>query len=783
MNIHKMAIFLNLHNKIVLDLFRSSMLNRIVFIFISILSVANSFAYNPPTPLGGWRIHLPYRNINCIEETPDKIYCAAEFGMFSYDKADGSTERLSPINGFSGYLVEDLAYDETSGTLIIAYSDCKIELIRNKTITKNDDIYSKTILGAKKINHINIIGNIAYLSTTFGLLEFDFIKNEIRNSYLNIGSGGTVINVLASCILNDSLYISTNTGVYRGSLDSKVNLGISTNWFLAKSASIGSSHLAAYNGMLFAEIDSQIYKYKNKTWNLYDPTPKAIVTNIDVNHNKLLIGVYSKYIITEDINGNISYTSVNVLNECLLESGGNYAYASPINGLARIVDGNEFYYFPNGPSSNSSFNIFTAYNKLWVTSGSIRVTTYAPTFNGYKYYNFNDFEWKSSENTPLTLPLYDYTHACFQKSTNRLYIGTHGKGLLQMNNGEPAKVWDENNSPLKGRAGLYTIISGLATDSRNNLWVSNFDVDSCLHMINTSGKWTSYKLPTSMAGKIAIDSRNNKWILTPKASIGIIAFNDKNTADPNDDVIVQINTNKGSGNLPSSNVNDIAFTKSGELLIGTDQGYVKIRAPSNAFNPNAKSGDYDAQRVIVSVETGTNLGGYLLGSEIINCIVVDGGDRRWFGTNRGAWLYDSDGETLLHHFTKDNSPLMSDNVTSIGIYENTGEVFFGTDQGIVSFRSDALPASKELSELKIYPNPVKPEYNGEISITGMPDNTLVKITDINGRLVNQTYSNGGMAVWSGNNFDGIRVATGVYLVFCINQDGTETQAGKILFVN
>lgn len=441
--------------------------------------------------------------------------------------------------------------------------------------------------------------------------------------------------------------------------------------------------------------------------------------------------------------------------------------------------GPEMYFYPNGPRSNTSYSMVNAYGNLYVTAGGMRVTTYAPTFNGEKYYYFNNFEWTNSPENPLTFPLYDYTHSAFSKQYNRLFIGTHGKGLLQMDNGEPKKVWDETNSPLRGRLNLYTIISGLALDSRSNLWVSNFDVDSSLHMLSASGKWTSYKMPSSMTGKIAIDNKNNKWILTPQAGLGIIAFSDKNTIDPNDDIKIVLNINKGTGNLPSANVNDIAFTKSGELLIGTDQGFAKIRTPQNVFG----KGDYDAQRVIISVEANSNLGGYLLGSEVINCITVDGGDRRWFGTSSGAWLIDSDGETILKHFTKDNSPLMNDNVTSIAIMESTGEVFMGTDLGMVSYRADALPATKSLETLKIVPNPVKPDYDGDIAISGMPDNTLVKIADINGNLVNQTYSNGSMAVWNGKTFDGVRVSSGVYLVFCINQDGTETQVGKILFIH
>lgn len=755
---------------------------KVLLLFFACVASTTLSGQNPPVPLGQWRIHLPYKEVQKIEETPDKIYCASQFGMFTYDKGDGTTERLSPINGFGGYKAQAMDYDEASGTLMIIYADSRIELIKGKTITRNDDIFNKTIVGEKTVNHINIVDGVAYISTSFGLLEFNLAKNEIRNSYLNIGPGGSVINIYSSCVVSDSIFIASNVGIFKGSLSSSVNLGISENWTLSKSASIHARHIGAHNGKIYAEVDSGVYKYQNGSWTMFDTTSKAIVTNIDYNHGKLLIGVYGRYILVVDENDNLTKKGINVLNDCLLDRNGFYWYASPINGLSFMNPyGPENYYYPNGPRSFTSYEIINAFDQIYVTAGGMRVTTYAPTFNGYKYYKFNNFEWKSYEEDPLTLPLYDYTTAAYNKSNKRLYIGTHGTGLLLMENGLPKQVWNENNSPLSRRDGVYTIVNGLATDSRNNVWVSNFqpDSDTSLFMLTSSGVWKGYKMPVNETGKIRIDSKNNKWILTPQASIGMLAFNDKGTNDPSDDIVVQFNTSKGTGALPSNNVNDIAFTKSGELLIGTDQGFARIRNPQNAFS----NGNYDAQRVIVSVEENSNLGGYLLGSEVINCIFVDGGDRRWFGTNNGAWLIDSDGETILLHFTTENSPLMSNNVTSISIMESTGEVFFGTDLGIASYAGDAMPPSKNLEALKIYPNPVKPEYEGDISISGMPDNTLVKITDINGALVYQTFSNGSMAVWNGKNFDGIRVSTGVYLVFCINSDGSETQVGKILFIH
>ena len=751
---------------------------RIFLLLIAIFSLVSAWAYQP-VALGQWRVHLPYNHVDAICETPDKIYCASENGLYSYSKADGITERLSPANGFSAYKVKCMAYDWNSGTLIIVYADSRIEMVKNKTIEKNDDVYRKTIVGEKTIHHIQISNNMAYISTSFGLLEFDFKKNEIKNSYLNIGPGGSVIDVYASTVLGDSIYISSKTGIYSGFISPSTNLADYTNWHLSIAANIKSQTLTAFNQSIYAELDSQLMVKKGNAWQVFKPIArKRIITNIGVQHDKLIIGSFADSIYTIDKTGRENNKGINVLNQSILDYDGLFWYSSPSNGLVLMHPNGEQVYYPNGPRSTDAFSFVNAYGNLFTLAGGFMPTTDAPTFNGNKYYYFNNFEWSNSPSDPFTYPLFDYITASYQKSNGRLYIGTFGRGILQLNNGVATKIYNETNSPLKKQV-YYTIIRGLASDNRDNLWISNFNVDSALLRMSPSGSFTSFKLPVNKTGKIVIDNKNNKWILTPGESSGILAFNEKSLSNTNDDVSILVNTAKGTGNLPSNAVNDIAFTKSGELLIGTDQGFVRIRNPNNAFT----GGDYDATSIVVSVDSNSNLGGKVLEKEVINCIVVDGGDRRWFGTNKGAWLYDSDGETLLQHFTKENSPLMSDNVVCIGIMESTGEVFFGTDQGIASFRSDAIPAAKEFSELVIFPNPVKPTYEGDIAITGMPDNTLVKITDINGALVYQTFSNGSLAKWNGQNFDGVKVSTGVYLVFCINAEGTESQVGKILFVH
>ncbi len=742
------------------------------YIFFGLIFANSLIANNSPVPIGQWRVHFSYKNVLKAAETDDKIYCATSNGLFIYKISEGSVERLSKANGFYGYIVSDLKYDTKLDVLIIVYQDCTIEIVKNNKIIINEDIKRKTINGIKKINQINIVGEIAYLSCSFGLIEFNISKNEIRNSYLNIGPNGNTIPIYNSAVLKDSIYLSTDLGIIHTSTNSNINLSDFNNWIQTKSITKKSKFITAFNQNLYTEIDSQLFIYKNFAWSLYENYASLIISNIDVCHDKLLIGVYGKHIITEDLNGTKTYKPVNQLNQCLLDFDQNYWYSSPFNGMVVMRSIGEINYYPNGPNSNKNFAFSNVNNNLWVTPGGF------PDDNYDQYYIFNNTNWNYPDRNIIADKLFNYRDIISSKTNGHTFIGTHGKGLLHLINGNPVKNYDYTNSPLKRIGNLYTTISGLALDKNNNLWVSNYGIDSSLLQFTNKGVWFNYKLPVTGNSKIIIDSKNNKWIMCPNTSNPIVVYNDKGTATLTDDIIYPLTTNKGSGNLPSSNITSIAFNKLGELIVGSDLGYSRIANPNNLFT----GGNYDAQRITIGVEAGTNLGGYLLGPEYINCITIDGADRRWVGTNNGAWLIGDDGQTILLHFTKDNSPLMTDEIKSIGIMDETGEVFFGTNNGIISYQSDALLSKKNFNDVKIFPNPVRPDFDGDIAITGLMDNTLVKVTDINGQLVYQTYSNGGMATWNCKTLSGERPSTGVYLAFCINTDGTETGLGKILFI-
>ena len=163
--------------------------------------------------------------------------------------------------------------------------------------------------------------------------------------------------------------------------------------------------------------------------------------------------------------------------------------------------------------------------------------------------------------------------------------------------------------------------------------------------------------------------------------------------------------------------------------------------------------------------------------------LVDNGNRKWIGTDgSGVYVLSEDNQEIVHQFNTSNSPLLSDKIYSIEINENTGEVFIGSDKGLVSYKGEATKGKDDYSDVYAYPNPVRPEHRDKVTITGLMDNSIVKITDLNGNLVYQTKSLGGQAIWNCRNTKGVRVASGVYLVLSATEDSKESIVTKIAVI-
>lgn len=265
-----------------------------------------------------------------------------------------------------------------------------------------------------------------------------------------------------------------------------------------------------------------------------------------------------------------------------------------------------------------------------------------------------------------------------------------------------------------------------------------------------------------------------------------MVFAEKSTINNNtigneiDYSLTSLNLSNIESTISSTNIYCFAEDRNGYIWVGTDAGPVKFVTPQDVFDNIGPSGS----KILVPIIKGQTEAAYLLETERINAIAVDGGNRIWFGTqSSGAFLISNDGQNQLAHFTKDNSPLLSNTIFDISINQKSGEVFFATDVGLISYRGFATEGGEDFGKVYVYPNPVRENYNGNIIVTGLIENTIVKITDVSGNLVYETVSLGGQAVWNGKNLQGKRANTGVYLVFCSNSDGSKTRVTKLLLIH
>jgi ligand-binding sensor domain-containing protein len=185
---------------------------------------------------------------------------------------------------------------------------------------------------------------------------------------------------------------------------------------------------------------------------------------------------------------------------------------------------------------------------------------------------------------------------------------------------------------------------------------------------------------------------------------------------------------------------------------------------------------------VIPIVQQDNFAGFLFQDEQVICMAVDGANRKWVGTRNGLWLISSDGEKVITQFTKDNSPLLANEISSLAIHPVTGEVFVGTSAGICSFRGTATDGADKASSVLVFPNPVPPGYSGTIGIRGLANNALVRITEQDGRLVYQTRAQGGQATWNGKDQKGNRPSSGVYLVFASDEQNVERIVSKIFFI-
>jgi hypothetical protein len=761
-------------------------------------------AFSQGIAIGEWRDHLPYNDCISITEGDGIVYCATTKSVFSFNKSDNSIERLTKVNYLSDIGVSRISYHKGLKILLVAYTNGNIDLLENNTVTNISDIKRKLIPGNKSINNILFIGNNAYLSCGFGIVVLDLAKKEIKDTYY-IGPNGGHIEVFDITFDGTKLYAATESGVYEANINDP-SLSNYQSWTkhieMPHPDSKFNSITCLYN-TLYVNLSSVVYnsdtlyKYSNGVWSYFNPAYSSSKHNLHVYNNKLFI-VNEGDVEVFDTTGTSlekiwTYNNPDIPDapaprDINVDQDNTYWIADKNLGIVKNWSTwNSLAFRPNGPLSSNVFAMSVEESNLWVAPGG-HDDTWNNLYNREGVFSFIDEKWQSYNSTNISGldTIYDILFICVNPSNpSNVLASSWSRGLLEFNNQSLSGIWDESNSTLIGNGATgnsYRLrVGGICFDDEGNMWVTNSGVNTALNVRIADGTWKAFDfsgyINNNEVGNVVIDKNNQKWIILPRNN-GLLVFDDNNTiSNTSDDKKKLLSNAVGNGNLPSNDIYSIAIDLDGEIWVGTDKGIAVFYTPENVFSGS----NFDAQQILV------NQDGFiqpLLQSEIVTAIAIDGANRKWIGTQRaGVFLVSADGTQQLEHFTEDNSPLFSNTINCIAINHKTGEIFFGTDKGIISYKGTATIGGTEYTDVLVYPNPVSENYTGYIAIRGLVADADVKITDITGTLIYQTVAEGGQAVWNGKNYSGEKAKTGVYLVFCSNADGSKTLVTKILIIN
>ena len=601
----------------------------------------------------------------------------------------------------------------------------------------------------------------------------------------------------------DSLFAASDKGVYIASAKNP-NLANYLNWRKDTRLDIDAQYtsITSFAGEVIVNKrigtpgTDTLYRYSNAKWSPWVHAEMDRISSLRSCHGMLMV-VYIYYVKYFDtnfslVNGIYGYSPGAAFPlDAIVDNSQTVWIADSYSGLVSYTPSNGWFTRLNlsGPLTATVFNMKANGNNLYVVPGG-RDNTYVPFFFPGQIYHFDNTNWYNSYgyNTPNLEQYHDLVTVSIDPfDPARVFAGSWGRGLVEFYNGNLVAHYGEGNSTLRHHTASTDTadirVGGTCFDQDGNLWVVNTHNNNCLSR-KSGTDWTGYNIPIinqADLGQLIVSKNGQKWIqmrITNSNSNSILVFTDNGTPkDFSDDQYKMLNSSVGSGNIPGQSVFAMVEDKNGQIWVGTEKGIGVFYNPENIFSGQ----NFDAQQVLVQQGLYVQ---YLMENEMVTALAIDGANRKWIGTDRGGlYLFSEDGTQQIYHFTEENSPLFSNRISSLAINPLTGEVFVGTDKGIISYKGTATEGGETFQNVYAYPNPVKEGYEGWIAIKGLVTNAQVRITDIGGNLIFSTKAEGGQAIWDGKNFSGRRAKTGVYLVYASSDKGEEKVVTKILIIN
>ncbi|MGB5394072.1 MAG: two-component regulator propeller domain-containing protein [Lutimonas sp.] len=726
----------------------------------------------------------------------DRIFAAADNAAFIYNENSRSIKKFSSVFGLSGKTTTSIIFSEMAESFVLGYDTGLIEIVdSNGNIRLANDIERLDISGQKQINHIDKYEDLLYLSTPFGIVEYNMESLRFGDTFY-IGAGSVPVFINETTVYNKTILAATAEGIYSANVEDP-NLIDFNNWQQPTGELLGNfSSICVFNNrlftargnMLYEMLDNRLIPVETFSENIIELNSSDQFLSVTLNRVAIVLG-RDLQILDKAGNGNGFRFS---LNTSFAQNDEIYLGTKEFGILKKkFFSGVYEEIHPEGPSSNQVFSIKAQNGNLWVVYGGYDAAfTPLNKQSGFSHYKESENNWINRNFDP-SFPALDLVNVTLDPDNEeRAYISSWNSGIMVVENDVPQLIWNETNSGLEdlyppGSPNTSIRINGTAFDNSGNFWVANAWIPTRLKKLETNGSWKAIDLSSVITNEafglteLVIDRSNNIWIGSRRN--GALVYQE------NGDLKKALITESSKGALPDLNVISLAVDRNNRIWLGTRKGLAVFSDPSSLF----KEEIYTAEPIIVEDD---GIPKRLLGDQPVNAIAIDGADNKWFGTDTGGVLStNGSGQETLFNFNKDNSPLPSNRILKISIDNSSGKVYFATDKGIVAFKNNVSPYGETLAEVYAYPNPAKSEHE-TVTIDGrngthLPRGTNVKILDVAGRLVFETNviesqsANGGKVVWNKKNLAGRQVASGVYVVLLTLPDTSETSMTKIAIIN
>lgn len=719
-----------------------------IFFICTLLNAQNKLG-----AIGQWRGHFDNHSVQQIVKG-DLLYVASPFQIIGIDSLQNKTW-IDKTTGLNEVAIQLLAWDPTQNQLLISYGNSNIDILKGDQVFNLNAIQLSSQFPNHTINAIHVYNQWAFVATNFGIVVIDLLNHEIKDTwYPNNNQQATITYDIAA--FNDTLYAVTENGL--------CSCPMQRSWIVPNKWKNNPNYNALDLHKLIIQ-NGAVYAYnKHALFKIPSLNPIANFTNATIQKIDSAVEGFNISIQYPNNKGSIIQVKRDLTMNTLMDT------TQLMAPLAAIADGTKLWI------ADSSQGLLLKNQTIsWINLGGPKASiqgraaiddlTFVAPFGKQNmgYASFEENGWSNTTQIGNT-KLSNLNAVVISKLDNSLWFANNS-GLTHIINN---KTQIENSKPNQ----LIGNYINIQMDNNNAVWALQ-DNQGMVRQSNTT--WNSLPIPSNLSSnginQFIVNNQAQAWIIAP-TNQGLYIYQSKDFYA--NETWKQLSTQAANGNLPSMHVTSIANDLTGSIWVGTDNGVGIFNcgdistAPCNAYLPIVNNNGFN---------------GYLFQHETVNCIAVDGANRKWIGTNNGAWLLSADGLEIMEHFTKTNSPLPSDTLLQILIAPQSGEVFFNTSNQMVSYRGTATQGKTTQSNIQIFPNPVPTSFNGNIAFKGLVENALVKITDLSGRLLYQTQALGGQAIWNGRTYEGRRVATGVYLVFVRDLTGNEYAVGKIVIAD